>query len=37
MDAQDAKLDAYMHAMQWVLGLIVALLVMMAARLFGAI
>ena len=37
MDALDAKLDANMRAMQWVLGLIVALLVMMAARLFGVI
>ena len=37
MDAQDAKLDAHMRAMQWVLGLIVALLVMMAARLFGVL
>ena len=37
MDALDAKLDANMRAMQWILGLIVALLVMMAARLFGVI
>ena len=44
MDAQDAKLDALgakldanMRAMQWVLGLMAALLVMMAARLFGVI
>ena len=37
MDAQDAKLDAHMRAMQWVLGLMAALLVMMAARLFGVI
>ena len=37
MDALDAKLDANMRAMQWVLGLMAALLVMMAARLFGVI
>ena len=37
MDAQDAKLDAHMRAMQWVLGLMAALLVMMAARLFGVL
>ena len=40
MDPQDAKLDALganMHTMQWVLGLVAALLVMMAARLFGVI
>ena len=37
MDAQDAKLDAHMRAVQWVLGLMAALLVMMAARLFGVI
>ena len=37
MDAQDAKLDAHMRAVQWVLGLMAALLVMMAARLFGAV
>ena len=37
MDVQDAKLDAHMRAMQWVLGLMAALLVMMAARLFGVI
>ena len=37
MDALDAKLDANMRAMQWVLGLMAAPLVMMAARLFGAI
>ena len=37
MDAQDAKTDAHMRAMQWILGLVVALLVMMAARLFGVI
>ena len=30
-------LDANMRAMQWVLGLMAALLVMMAARLFGVI
>ena len=37
LDALDAKLDANMRAMQWVLGLMAALLVMMAARLFGVI
>ncbi len=37
LDALDAKLDANMRAMQWILGLVVALLVMMAARLFGVI
>ncbi len=37
MDAQDSKLDAHMRAMQWVLGLMAALLVMMAARLFGVL
>ena len=36
-DALDAKLDASMRTMQWVLGLMAALLVMMAARLFGVI
>ena len=30
-------LEASMRAIQWVLGLIAALLVMMAARLFGVI
>lgn len=33
----ETRLDANMRAMQWVLGLVVALLVTMAARLFGAI
>lgn len=33
----ETGLDANMRAMQWVLGIIVALLVTMAARLFGAI
>lgn len=33
----ETRLDANMRAMQWVLGIIVALLVTMAARLFGAI
>ena len=37
LDALDAKLDANMRAMQWVLGLMAALLVMMAARLSGVI
>ena len=37
LDALDAKLDANMRAMQWVLGLMAALLVMIAARLFGVI
>ena len=37
LDALDAKLDANMRAMQWVLGLVVVLLVTVAARLFGAI
>ena len=37
LDALDAKLDANMRAMQWVLGLVVVLLVTIAARLFGAI
>ena len=37
LDALDAKLDANMRAMQWILGLVVALLVMMTARLFGVI
>ena len=37
LDALDAKLDANMRAVQWVLGLVVVLLVTIAARLFGAI
>ena len=40
MDALGARMDALeanMRAMQWVLGLIAALLVMMAARLFGVL
>ena len=37
MDAELDALDADIRAMQWVLGLIAALLVMMAARLFGVL
>ena len=37
LDALDAKLDANMRAVQWVLGLVIVLLVTVAARLFGAI
>ena len=37
LEARMDALEANMRAMQWVLGLIAALLVMMAARLFGVI
>ena len=33
----DAKLDAHISSTRWVLGLLVALQVMMAARLFGVL